>query len=123
MRDDCGVRRTLLIVDDHAGFRSFARALLEADGFDVVGEAENGVSALAAARRLRPEVVLLDVALPDFDGFAVCDELTEGGDGPAIVMTSSRDISSYRRQLECSGAKGFIAKSELSGRAVSALTA
>ena len=123
MREHGGVTRTLLIVDDHAGFRSFARALLEADGFDVIGEAENGESALAEARRLRPEVVLLDVALPDLDGFAVCDELTEGGGGPAIVMTSSRHISSYRRQLERSRAKGFIAKSELSGRAVSALTA
>ena len=114
--------RTLLIVDDHAGFRSFARALLEVEGFDVIGEAWDGESALVAARRLRPEVVLLDVVLPDVDGFAVCDELTESGDGPAIVMTSSRDVASYRQQLERSRATGFIAKRDLSGRALFALT-
>ena len=106
---------TVLIVDDHAGFRSFARALLEAEGFDVVGEAADGASALAAARALAPELVLLDVALPDMDGFAVCDALLEEGAGPAVVLTSSRDVSSYRRRLKRSRARGFIPKSELSG--------
>ena len=112
----------MLIVDDHAGFRSFARALLEAEGYDVVGEAEDGKSALAEARRLNPEVVLVDVVLPDIDGFAVCDELTVGGSGPAIVMTSSHDVSSYRRQLDASRARGFIGKSDLSGEALAELT-
>ena len=115
------VAATVLIVDDHAGFRSFARALLEAEGFDVVGEAADGASALAAARALSPELVLLDVALPDMDGFAVCDALLEYGTGQVVVLTSSRDASSYRRQLERSGARGFIAKSELSGQALTAL--
>jgi len=110
-----------LIVDDHAGFRSFARALLEAEGFDVVAEAADGASALAAARALAPEVVLLDVALPDMDGFAVCDALLEDGTGPVVVLTSSRDVSSYRRRLERSRVRGFIAKSELSGPALAAL--
>jgi DNA-binding NarL/FixJ family response regulator len=116
------VGRRLLIVDDHAGFRSVARALFEAEGYDVVGEAEDGKSALSAVRRLDPDVVLLDVALPDVDGFAVCDALLQNNDGPAIVMTSSRDVSSYRRQLEHSRAKGFIGKSDLSGRALTELT-
>jgi two-component system, NarL family, nitrate/nitrite response regulator NarL len=115
------VAATVLIVDDHAGFRSFARALLEAEGYDVVGEAADGASALAAARALAPELVLLDVALPDMDGFAVCDALLEDGTGPTVVLTSSRDVSSYRRRLERSRARGFIAKSELSGRALAAL--
>ena len=110
-----------MIVDDHAGFRSFARALLEAEGFDVVAEAADGASALAAARALAPEVVLLDVALPDMDGFAVCDALLEDGTGPVVVLTSSRDVSSYRRRLERSRVRGFIAKSELSGPALAAL--
>ena len=112
---------TVLIVDDHAGFRSFARALLEAEGFDVVGEATDGASALAAARALAPELVLLDVALPDMDGFAVCDALLEDGPGPAVVLTSSRDVSSYRRRLKRSRARGFIPKSELSGPALTTL--
>ncbi len=116
------VKRTLLIVDDHAGFRSFARTLLEADGYEVVGEAEDGESALVAAHALRPEVVLLDVVLPDIDGFMVCDALTQDGDGPAIVMTSSRGVSSYRRRLAGSNARGFIAKSDLSGHSLGELT-
>jgi DNA-binding NarL/FixJ family response regulator len=115
------VAATVLIVDDHAGFRSFARALLESEGFDVVGEAADGVSALALARRLAPELVLLDVALPDMDGFAVCEALLEGGSGPAVILTSSRDVSSYRRRLKRSRARGFIPKSELSGPALAEL--
>jgi DNA-binding NarL/FixJ family response regulator len=112
---------TLLIVDDHAGFRSFARALLEAEGFVVVGEAEDGESALRLAHDLRPEVILLDVMLPDVDGFAVCARLTEGGASSAVVLTSSRDASAYRRRLGDSPARGFIPKSELSGAALAAL--
>jgi len=115
------VAATVLIVDDHAGFRSFARALLEADGFDVVGEATDGASALALARTLEPELVLLDVALPDMDGFAVCEALLEDGRGPAVILTSSRDVSSYRRRLERSRARGFVPKGELTGSALAEL--
>jgi len=115
------VAATVVIVDDHASFRAFARALLEAEGFDVVGEAADGASALALARRLAPELVLLDVALPDMDGFAVCEALHEDGVGPAVVLTSSRDVSSYRRRLERSRARGFIPKGELSGPALAEL--
>ncbi|HET6712745.1 MAG TPA: response regulator transcription factor [Actinomycetota bacterium] len=110
----------ILIVDDHAGFRSYARALLVAEGFDVVGEATDGASALEMARSLAPELVLLDVALPDMDGFAVCDALLEESAGLAVVLTSSRDVSSYRRRLERSRAHGFIPKGELSGPALAA---
>ena len=119
-----GVGPTLLIVDDHAGFRSFARALLEAEGYDVVGEAIDGASALNAAAALDPDVVLLDVALPDMDGFAVCQQLTDRDPSrPLVILTSSRDASSYRRRLAASGARGFIPKSDLSGPTLDALTA
>ena len=91
-------------------------------GYDVVGEAKDGASALVATRRLEPDVVLLDVALPDIDGFSVCEAILAGGVRPLIVMTSSREISSYRRRLETSGAAGFIAKRDLSGPALAALT-
>ena len=119
--DDLLVRPTVVIVDDHAGFRSRARALLEAEGFDVVGEAEDGVSALVAIGQLRPRVVLLDIQLPDIDGFEVAERLARAGDPSAVVLVSARGVSAYRRRLARSPARGFIAKSELSGNALSAL--
>jgi DNA-binding NarL/FixJ family response regulator len=113
--------RTVLIVDDHAGFRDAARALLEAAGFDVLGEAADGASALAAAAKLQPEIVLLDVQLPDLDGFAVAERLARDGVPSAIVLISSRDVSSFRRRLAANPAWSFIPKSELSGEALSAV--
>jgi CheY-like chemotaxis protein len=112
----------VLIVDDHPSFRANARALLEAEGFEVVGEAEDGASALLAADELSPELVLLDVQLPDLDGFEVARLLTQGG-GPAVVLVSSRDGSDFGPLVERSGARGFIPKAELSGAALSALLA
>jgi DNA-binding NarL/FixJ family response regulator len=107
---------TVVIVDDHEGFRSFARALLEADGFTVLGEAEDGARALATCERLDPDVVLLDVVLPDHDGFVVCERLAGPGTGrPLVVLTSSRPASSYAAQLQESAALGFVPKEELSG--------
>jgi DNA-binding NarL/FixJ family response regulator len=112
---------TVLIVDDHPGFRANARALLESEGFEVVGEAADGASALDAAAELAPELVLLDVQLPDIDGFEVASRLTGGDDGPAVVLVSSRDGSDFGPLVERSGARGFIPKSELSGAALLAL--
>ncbi len=106
---------TVLIVDDNSCFRATARAVLEAEGYEVVGEAENGVAALWAARELRPDIVLLDVQLPDFDGFEVAARLRANGAGQAIVITSSRDASDFGPLVADSGARGFIPKSELSG--------
>src|SRR4051794_25261550 len=97
--DDLRMSCSVLIVDDHATFRSAVRAVLEASGFEVLGEAVDGASALAAAATLRPEVVLLDVQLPDIDGFDVARRLANGpGPGPAVVLVSSRAASSYRRR-------------------------
>ena len=112
---------TVLIVDDHPSFRASARAILEADGFEVAGEAEDGESALDAAGRLHPDVVLLDVQLPDLDGFEVTRRLTSNGGGPCVVLVSSRDGSDFGPLVESSGARGFVPKSELSGAAVTAL--
>ena len=106
---------TVLVVDDNADFRASARALLEADGFTVVGEAADGHAALAAARELRPSVVLLDIQLPMLDGFAVADQLGRDPNGPAVVLISSRDARAYGPRLGSSTALGFIAKSDLSG--------
>ena len=110
----------MLIVDDHAAFRSAARAILQAD-FDIVGEAADGASAIAAVTELRPDVVLLDVQLPDLDGFDLATRLP--ADGPAIVLTSSRSVSSFRRRLASNPALSFIPKSDLSGEALAAALA
>jgi DNA-binding NarL/FixJ family response regulator len=115
--------RTVLIVDDHDGFRSFARALLQADGFEIVGEASDGASGLEAAARLRPDLVLLDVQLPDLDGFEVAERLAARDDPPSVVLVSTRDAASYRRRLADTPARGFISKGELSGPALLALMA
>jgi DNA-binding NarL/FixJ family response regulator len=112
---------TVLIVDDHPSFRATARTLLEAEGFEVVGEAADGVSALRAAQELRPELVLLDVQLPDFDGFEVASRLTSREDAPSVVLTSSRDGADFGPLVAESGACGFVPKAELSGAALAAL--
>ena len=112
----------VLIVDDHPSFRAMARALLEAEGFEVVGEAETGVAGLRAAKELQPDLVLLDVQLPDFDGFEVAARTrSETGDAPAVVLTSSRDASDFGPLVAESGAKGFVPKAELSGGALATL--
>jgi DNA-binding NarL/FixJ family response regulator len=117
------VRSGVLIVDDHAGFRARARKLLESEGFEVIGEADDGDSALAAARRLEPDVVLLDVQLPDQDGFELAKQLTSNGDGPAVVLISSREATDFGSLVRSSGARGFIAKEDLSGARLRALLA
>jgi DNA-binding NarL/FixJ family response regulator len=113
--------RTLLIVDDHAAFRSTARALLECDGWNVVGEAGDGTSGLTAVRDLKPDVVLLDVRLPDIDGFTVAERLTAEGGGPTVVVTSSSDDPLYPDRAKRNGACGFLAKHDLSGEALQRL--
>jgi CheY-like chemotaxis protein len=109
---------TVLIVDDHPAFRAAARRLLELEGYLVVGEAEDGQSAIDAARALRPDVILLDVQLPDFDGFEVAQRLYGDEDPPAVVLTSSRDRSDYGPCLATTPACGFLPKAELSAAGI-----
>jgi DNA-binding NarL/FixJ family response regulator len=115
------VTHTVLIVDDHQGFRERTRTLLESEGFEVIAEAADGAEALARADETGPDVVLLDVQLPDLDGFEVTRRLREGNPAPAIVLVSSRDASDYGEQIASCGARGFVPKGELSGEAVRAL--
>jgi DNA-binding NarL/FixJ family response regulator len=113
----------VLIVDDHPSFRASARAVLEADGFEVVGEAHDGESALAAVRALSPDVILLDVQLPDANGFELCDLICANAARPSIVLVSSRDAADYDGLIDTSPARGFISKADLSGEAFRALLA
>ncbi|MDQ3631983.1 MAG: response regulator transcription factor [Actinomycetota bacterium] len=112
---------TVLIVDDNASFRTGARRLLEAEGYDVVGEAADGATGLLAARELEPEVVLLDVNLPDVDGFRVSARLTRDPAGPVVVLTSSRDGAEFGELVSRAGARGFVSKFDLCGPALSTL--
>jgi DNA-binding NarL/FixJ family response regulator len=113
--------QTILIVDDHPSFLASARLLLETEGFVVVGVARDGETCMAETVRLAPDVVLLDVRLPDIDGFEVASRLRAAGVRSAIVLTSSRDGSDFGPLIAESGAHGFISKPELSGDAVRAL--
>lgn len=107
--------RTVLIVDDHAGFRASARELLEAEGFEVVGEVGDAASAVEAARTLSPDIVLLDIQLPDGDGVEVSRRIESENGRPEIVLVSSRDVSYLAGALAECPACGFIPKSKLSG--------
>jgi len=114
---------TLMIVDDHRSFRDAARRVLESAGFEIVGEAADGESALDQIAALRPDILLLDVQLPGIDGFEVASRLTARSDTPLIVMTSSRDGADFGPLIEESGARGFIHKADLSGAAIDAVLA
>ena len=112
--------RRVLIVDDHEPFRAVAREILERAGYVVSGEAADATEALAAVAAHAPDAVLLDVQLPDVDGFAVATALASG-DGPAVVLISSREADDYGSRIAACGARGFIAKSKLSAATFAAL--
>jgi DNA-binding NarL/FixJ family response regulator len=122
--DDVDVaRRTVLIVDDHEAFRVAARSLLESEGFAIVGEAADGRDALTEAERLQPDVVLLDIQLPDIDGFTLANRFATTAAAPDVVLISSREAATYGARVTDSPARGFLAKRELSGAALARLLA
>ena len=110
------MRPTVLIVDDHPTFRRTARLLLESEGYDVVGEAGDGATALRArARAGAPRWCCSTSSCPDIDGFDVAARLTGGRGWPVVILTSSRDGADFGPLIERCGARGFIPKAELSG--------
>lgn len=116
--DHDGMGASIVIVDDHAGFRAQAALLLEAAGYEVVGSCADGRSALAVISKVRPDLVLLDVQLPDIDGFGLITQLGVGHDGPTIVLISSREAVDYGVRVRRCGAAGFITKAELSAQSL-----
>jgi DNA-binding NarL/FixJ family response regulator len=123
MPDDHGVPVAVLIVDDNARLRMRARRRLEADGYTVVAEAEDGASALEAARRHRPEVVVLDIGLPDMSGLDVAERLAREPEPPAVVLTSTHDAADFGDRVSSCGARGFVPKAALSGETIAAVLA
>src|SRR5215469_14003918 len=121
MRGWALMAQRVLIVDDHPAFRSFARQLLSAEGYEVLGEAEDGSSAVGAVRRLKPDLVLLDIRLPDIDGFEVAERLAKEPDPPMVVLISSRDAADYGPRLPAPHARGFLVKEDLSRAALDSL--
>ena len=116
-----GMATTVLIVDDHSAFRSRARRMLEAEGFEVVGEAADGAFGRGRREAARPDVVLLDLQLPDSTGFDVAAAISAEAAPPAVVITSTRESEDYEDRARRSGACGFVSKAELSGAAIEEL--
>lgn len=120
-RNITGMPTSVLIVDDHPSFRLSARRMLESEGYEVIGEAEDGAAALTAARELDPDLVLLDVQLPDLDGFEVAERLRAAGAGARVVLTSTREAADFGGRIDSSPVRGFVSKGELSGETIAAL--
>jgi DNA-binding NarL/FixJ family response regulator len=121
-REHLTVTLTAVVVDDHPGFRAIARQMLEDAGFEVVGEAADGAGARDLVVLLRPRLLLLDVQLPDIDGFDVARDLARTAPGTVVVLTSARNADDFgKHRMATCAASGFITKAELSGAAVSAV--
>jgi DNA-binding NarL/FixJ family response regulator len=112
-----------LIVDDHASFRAIARTLLRAEGYDVVGEAADAAAAMRLATEVRPDLVLLDVQLPDVDGFEVARRLVRLDPDTQIILISTRARDDFGGLIAASPARGFLSKGELSGSSIADLLA
>jgi DNA-binding NarL/FixJ family response regulator len=115
------VSTSVVIVDDQPEFRAVARDLLEEAGYVVSGEAADAAGAIAAVAAHAPDVVLLDVQLPDGTGFGVAATLAAQGGGPLVVLTSSRDAEDYGGRIVACGARGFLSKSRLSAATLAAV--
>jgi DNA-binding NarL/FixJ family response regulator len=111
----------VLLVDDDERFRATARRALEADGIEIVGEVGNGLDVCEAAARCRPDVVLLDLGLPDIDGLEVARRLRSEEGGPVVILISTRDAA-YGERMALGLAAGFLPKHQLSLSAILSLS-
>ena len=113
---------SLLIADDDAVFRAAIRAALEADGFDVVGEAEGAMAAVAAAVRLRPDICLVDAALPGSGLSAVSAIARRSPATTVVVLAAALDAAGLLAALE-RGASGYLLKETMPGELAKTLRA
>jgi two-component system nitrate/nitrite response regulator NarL len=109
------VSRSVLIVDDDPEFRKLAARLLAAAGLTVIGEADSVAAALAAAARLEPSAVLVDVELPDGDGVSLARELAALPWLPLVVITSIDGDITTADEARNAGARAFVNKADLPG--------
>jgi DNA-binding NarL/FixJ family response regulator len=114
---------SILLIDDDPAFRRLARQALRGTGLIVVGEADTAAAGSSAARSLKPEIVLLDVGLPDLDGISLAGELSALPWGPRIVLTSVDPDAASAEDVRRSGARGFVPKQDLPGSGLAMLMA
>jgi DNA-binding NarL/FixJ family response regulator len=114
------VKRRVLIVDDHPDFRRLAAAVLCAGGFEIVGEAADAASGLAAVDAVSPDLVLLDIQLPGRDGIALSHDIALNA-AADVVLISSREAGDFGSRLRDAPVRGFLTKSEFSARALEAV--
>jgi two-component system nitrate/nitrite response regulator NarL len=106
---------SVLLIDDDPSFRVLAQRAISGAGMSVIGEADTAREGIKAARDLQPDVVLVDVGLPDCDGITLAQELSALPWGPRVIVTSVDQDVATPDEVERSGASGFISKHELSG--------
>ena len=109
-----------LIVDDNRSFLDAARVLLEREGVTVVGMASTSAEAVREAEALRPNVILVDIALGEESGFDLARRLAEGGqsNGATVILISTHAESDFADLIAASPAAGFLPKAELSASAI-----
>ena len=120
---DQRVDQRVLIVDDNGAFRAAARLLLERAGFSVVAEAGSGAGGVEEAKAHGPDVAIVDVQLPDFDGFEVAARLSELKPAPRVILISSLDGADFGALVAGSSALGFLPKADLSASLINGLLA
>lgn len=115
------MRSRLVIVDDDPTFLAAVRLLLESEGFEIVGEALTGLDGVAAAAENDPDLVLVDIGLPDIDGFEVAKRVAARDGAPPVVLTSIRSADDFATLVDDSPARGFVTKDDISGDALRAI--
>ncbi|MCY1295424.1 Virulence factors putative positive transcription regulator BvgA [compost metagenome] len=103
---------TVLLIDDQPMIRFATRVLLEREGFEIVGETESGVEGLSMARALKPDVIILDIAIPKLDGLEVIGRLRTQDPNAKLLVLTSLPAALYASRCVQAGATGYLSKQE-----------